>query len=186
MLALASDILLAVSRGELAPGSAVVGAAAHAIARLRPGGAGSDRGGALAERSDVDVRSREQGLASAGSSTEVSAHAAELAVGRAGSRAPRLVPPIEHVLAVAGGMRTGRLPFAAACARRGEETAVSAQAVRNACCRWLDLSASDWQPLCVAGSDDAALAVARRVAERQGWARQRIAAAFAVPVERLG
>jgi hypothetical protein len=198
MLEIASDILLAVSRGELAPDSAVVGAAAHAIARLRPeaagaGAIGAGSPGGAGQRVDIGVPGG--AAASAGGhpgsaegrgvgSAPPVARAAELAVRPVG-RAPRLVPPIEHVLAVAELMRAGRLPFAAACARRGEESGVSAQAVRNACCRWLDLSAHDWQPLCAAGSDEAALPVARRLAARQGWARERIAQAFRLDPARL-
>lgn len=203
MLEIASDILLAVSRGELAPDSAVVGAAAHAIARLRPDAAGA---GALAATTSAGASRGVGASAAAGSapgshagptarsdaavghgeaSRPPAPAAAELAAGRPGGRAPRLVPPVEHVLAVAELMRAGRLPFAAACARRGDESGVSAQAVRNACCRWLDLSAHDWQPLCAAGSDEAALPVARRLAARQGWARERIAAAFRIDASRL-
>ena len=194
MLEIASDILLAVSRGELAPDSAVVGAAAHAIARLRPDahGAGALTGEARRTTAASGGLSAASGPtadlppAAARAARSPAARPVDLAAHGASPRAPRMVPPIEHVLAVAALMRAGRLPFAAACARRAAETGVSAQAVRNACCRWLDLSAYDWQPLCTAGSDEAALLVARRVVDRQGWAARRVAETFALDEGRLG
>ena len=192
MLEIASDILLAVSRGELAPDSAVVGAAAHAIARLRPAapGAGALTGNAASASAGTSGGTAGRALPGApadrATGPGATPHAAEVAAGRAVARAPRMVPPIEHVLAVAALMRRGHLPFAAACGRRAEESGVSAQAVRNACCRWLDFSAHDWQPLCAAGADEAALLVARRVVERQGWARQRVAESFGLDPEQLG
>lgn len=194
LLELASDVLLAVSRGELPADAPVVTATARAIADLRtrgPRGAGEPVSRLEPGRRPVGVdgiaaAARAEGWRGGPDGGDDTAPA-EAALGEGGGPATsgRVSAPIEHVLAVASAMRGERSTFAAACARQGEGTGVSAQAVRNACCRWLGLSAYDWQPLALDGADEAALAIARRVADRQPWARARVAQAFRVPEDRL-
>lgn len=167
LLELASDILTAVSRGELKADSPVVRAAGAALAELRR----------ATEPPPPAAPGPGPGLPGGGASGAIADP--RLDAGR------RQAPPVEQVIAVAERMRGSRASFAAACSAEGERLGVSAQAVRNACTRWLDVGAADWQPLLVAGAEEGVLPLARRVAERCPWLRERIAAAFGVPAARL-
>lgn len=163
LLELASDILTAVGRGELKADAPVVRAAGAALAELR--------------------RPAEPPLAPAIAAGPVVpggvAGDARMEPGR------RQAPPVEQVLAVAERMRATRSSFAAACSAEGERLGVSSQAVRNACTRWLDVGAADWQALLVAGAEEGVLPLARRVVERCPWLRERVASSFGVPAARL-
>lgn len=167
LLELASDILTAVGRGELKADAAVVRAAGAALAELR-------RPVEPPPPPAVPAPGVSPSLAAGGATGE-----SRLEPGR------RQAPPVEQVLAVAERMRATRASFAAACSAEGERLGVSAQAVRNACTRWLDVGAGDWQPLLVAGAEEGVLPLARRVVERCPWLRERVASAFGVPAARL-
>lgn len=159
LLELASDILTAVSRGDLQADAPVVRAAGAALAELRR---------------PVEPRQERAG---------------EPAGGRGAAppsgRGARQAPAVEQVLAVAERMRSARVTFAAACSAESEQLGISAQAVRNACTRWLEVSAADWQPLLVAGGDAGVEQLARRVVARCPWLVDRVATAFGVPADRI-
>ena len=165
LLELASDVLTALGRGELTADAPVVRAAAAALAELRrppapipaPATAGPDEPVGMADPAS-----------------------------RGGARAPRVAPPVEQVLAVAHQMRQRRLSFAAACAAVAEESGASAQAVRNACTRWVGASATEWQPLVIEGARAGVVPLARRVAERCPWLADRVAEEFGVTRAELG
>lgn len=163
LLELASDILTAVSQGELPADAPVVRAAGAALGELRR----------------VPVEATPAAAASGPASPSAAAAAGDLE-GRTG-RGARAAPPVEQVLGVAARMRSGRSSFAAACAAEAEALGTSAQAVRNACTRWLGVAASEWQPLVIAGAEAGVVPLARRVAERCPWLVERIAETFGVP-----
>lgn len=161
LLALVGDVLTAVGRGELQPESPLVRAAAAALAELR--------------------RSTEKPIDIEAASLRSAVPAPDVApAGRT-----RVAPPVEQVLAVARRMRQERASFAAACAAVAEDSGSSAQAVRNACTRWMGVAAADWQPLLIGGAGAGVAALARKVAERCPWLRDRIADEFGVEREAL-
>lgn len=167
LLELASDILTAVGRGELKADAPVVRAAGAALAELRrpadPPSAAPTAAAGVAPPPGTGAGTPE----------------GRLEPGR------RQAPPVEQVLAVAERMRSSRASFAAACSAEAERLGVSSQAVRNACTRWLDVGAAEWQPLLVAGAEEGVLPLARRVVDRCPWLRERVASAFGVPTARL-
>jgi hypothetical protein len=172
LLELAGDILTAVGRGELQADAPVVRAAGAALAELR-------RAREAAEEADTGAgasRAPGTGGTPAGSAGSGSA---------TGTRAPRVVTQVEQVLAVAARMRASRGSFASACVSEGAALGTSAQAVRNACTRWLGASAADWQPLAIEGAEAGVVPLARRVAERCPWLADRIASTFGVPASQL-
>ena len=165
LVELAGDVLTAVGRGELAADSPLVRAAGAALAQLRP-------------------------ATEAAGTTPAATQPAAASPAGAGSarpaRAAREAPPaVEQLLGVAALMRTDRRSFAAACSAVAAELGTSAQAVRNACTRWLGVSAGEWQPLLIEGADAAVLAIATRVAERCPWLVERIARDFGVAADAL-
>lgn len=166
LLELAGDVLTAVGAGELAADAPVVRAVAAALAELRR----------TPEPSSAGTR------AGAGAAASVAGHAGDQA-GRTGREAP---PAVEQLLGVAARMRADRRSFAAACAAVAEELGTSAQAVRNACTRWLGVSAAEWQPLLIEGAEAGVVPLARRAAERCPWLVERIAREFGVAVSALG
>ena len=155
LLQLAGDVLTALGRGELAADAPVVRAAAVALAELRR------------------VPEQPAPQAEPPSATLADAPAR-------GGRGARGAPAVEQVLGVARRMRREGLSFAAACAACADELGTSAQAVRNACTRWVGVAAAEWQPLLIAGADAAVVPLARRVAERCPWLADRVAEEFAV------
>lgn len=165
LLELAGDVLTALGRGELGADAPVVRATAVALAELRRAPAGS-----------------EPATGSAAGSTASVAGSADAPTARGGRAAP---PAVEQVLGVAARMRADRCSFASACALVAGELGTSAQAVRNACTRWLGVSAGEWQPLLIDGAEAGVLPLARRVAERCPWLVQRVAAGFGVSAAAL-
>jgi hypothetical protein len=162
LLELASDVLTALGRGELAADAPVVRAAAAALAELRR----------PPEPVAPPVGSGAGSARVAGPSGMPAGH---------GSRGGRTAAPaVEQILAVAARMRTQRSSFAAACAAVAEELGTSAQAVRNACTRWLGVAAAEWQPLLVEGGEAGIVPLARRLAERCPWLSERVAREFGV------
>lgn len=164
LLELASDVLTALGRGELTADAPVVRAAAAALAELRR------------------VPATPAALVTAPSEPAAMADGS----GRGPVRAPRVAPPVEQVLAVAHQMRHRRLSFAAACAAVAAESGASAQAVRNACTRWVGVSATEWQPMLIDGARAGVVPLARRVAERCPWLVDRVAEEFGVTRAELG
>lgn len=166
LLELAGDVLTALGRGELAADAPVVRATAAALVELR--------------------RPAEPPPATPPESSGAPAAVAG-AAGDRGARAGREAPPaVEQLLSVAARMRNGGRSFAAACTAVAEELGTSAQAVRNACTRWLGASAMEWQPLLIEGAEAGVVPLARRVAERCPWLTDRIAREFGVSVAALG
>ena len=162
LMELAGDVLTALGRREIAPDAPIVRATATALAELR--------------------RAPEPAPAAAGPG---SAKPAAGAAGR-GPRTVRTAPPaVEQLLGVAARMREDRRSFAAACAAVAEEAGTSAQAVRNACTRWLGVAAAEWQPLLIDGAEAGVLALASRVAERCPWLVDRVSRDFGVSAVEL-